>query len=441
MNFKFKSFYYKVWIYLPILILIGIITFLYVVYSATFLIPLLNNDYAYDKSITTADATQPTFLLTMKKVTLYANVFVETMRPGATNTNTGMPSEEEKGWIYFAFLHVFLLIMLTGFVRTVVTDPGRVPPDWNKKQDETVQMYRRQANADARTAILKTEPLIRRHIKFSSKGARDVVLDAQREIGTPESAKSKVSKHTDAQLQAEEKSPLINSGIQSGEANIETAVDLKIDDMTPGNPGGDEVLSERAFQEKYGYDTQKEAENIFSRLMQENSVRMCNHCNQNKPERTHHCRQCNACTLRMDHHCPWVNNCVGFYNYKYFMIMLIYSVLALWFLVFTYTEVVGDVILNYEVGTSMLFVIVLMYMLALTLATIVTLFLGFHFWLIYQGRTTLEHCEKAKKVRYGGGCWENYVAVFGTNYLLWPLPFGVNPEGKGVEFKMIPKNA
>ena len=54
------------------------------------------------------------------------------------------------------------------------------------------------------------------------------------------------------------------------------------------------------------------------------SYRYCKYCKCIKPPRSHHCSISGKCILNMDHFCPWMNNCVGYYNYRYFVLFLIY---------------------------------------------------------------------------------------------------------------------
>eukprot|EP00494_Astrolonche_serrata_P025905 UN26166 len=59
-----------------------------------------------------------------------------------------------------------------------------------------------------------------------------------------------------------------------------------------------------------------------------NRIPRCLKCNELKPDRCHHCSVCGTCVLKMDHHCPWVANCVGYYNHKYFVLFLTYTVIG-----------------------------------------------------------------------------------------------------------------
>lgn len=51
-------------------------------------------------------------------------------------------------------------------------------------------------------------------------------------------------------------------------------------------------------------------------------MNLCTYCEVIKSETSFHCLFCGKCTELFDHHCPFINNCLGYRNYKFFLIFI-----------------------------------------------------------------------------------------------------------------------
>ncbi|PHJ21953.1 cell cycle regulator with zn-finger domain-containing protein [Cystoisospora suis] len=151
----------------------------------------------------------------------------------------------------------------------------------------------------------------------------------------------------------------------------------------------------------------------------------------------------------MDHHCPWIDNCVGWRNHKSFLLSVFYSSLLCIYLGATMFESVERAINATSVEFSTLFLLLFGETLDFFLSIIVTGFFVFHLYLMLNGMTTIEFCEKQyrwranrehegeEETRYQSvwdrGAWKNFNDTFGSNPLLWFLPIDNRP-GNGINF-------
>ncbi|XP_076876433.1 palmitoyltransferase ZDHHC20-A isoform X2 [Brachyhypopomus gauderio] len=158
------------------------------------------------------------------------------------------------------------------------------------------------------------------------------------------------------------------------------------------------------------------------------AIRYCDPCQVIKPDRCHHCSTCDQCVLKMDHHCPWVNNCVGFSNYKFFVLFLAYSMLYCVFIAASVLQYFIKFWTNQLSETSAKFhVLFLFFVAAMFFISILSLF-TYHMWLVAKNRTTIE-AFRAPVFRQGPdkngftlGFRKNFTEVFGDRRKCWFLP-------------------
>jgi len=179
------------------------------------------------------------------------------------------------------------------------------------------------------------------------------------------------------------------------------------------------------------------------------AIRYCEKCLCIKPDRCHHCSVCEQCTLKMDHHCPWINNCVGFHNYKYFILFLLYALsycltisattarhfLTIWLFK---EDSEGDSLQD-RLGSAKYHVLFVFFVSILFSLSISSLF-WYHIWLLWHNRSTLEQFRApvfennvSDPDGWSLGSLGNVREVFGENPLLWLLPVNT-VMGDGIRF-------
>jgi len=197
--------------------------------------------------------------------------------------------------------------------------------------------------------------------------------------------------------------------------------------------------SEEEWKDTLGKVGNKMGCNTKQRSVQ-GALRYCEKCECIKPDRAHHCSVCEQCILKMDHHCPWVNNCVGFRNYKFFMLFLCYALLYCIFIAATsaryFVRFWSD---SLSIGTSKYHIIFVFLVSVLFTISIFSLF-WYHVYLVTQNRSTLEQFrapvfedQATDKEGWSLGSFNNFKEVFGMNPLLWPFPVS-SSVGDGLSF-------
>jgi len=192
--------------------------------------------------------------------------------------------------------------------------------------------------------------------------------------------------------------------------------------------------------------------------------RSCHKCSQLgivKPDRAHHCSQCRRCVLKMDHHCPFVANCVGFYNYKYFLLFLTYTALTAVYVAITTAPGIFPLIThhaaansNSDRGTNGVVVglavggseedvpVLISFIMGAVFGAGIGLFAGTHYVYVFTNQTTIEALEKRRRGYtnvYNVGFAKNWRQVFGERPAFWMLPIG-HGVGDGLYFEKRPND-
>ena len=178
----------------------------------------------------------------------------------------------------------------------------------------------------------------------------------------------------------------------------------------------------------------------------------CPFCQHNSPPRSFHCHICDTCILKRDHHCIFGGKCIGYKNYRFYIMMVIYLWIgAVYANIYHFEYVHGKaggfkmatfftmfmpfIMLIFGYATGYQFYVLFLAGVSIFSLLLFTGLLYHQIRLISKGQVTYE--RKRGKLEYNLGLIENIKDVLGTRwYIAWISPFIPSPlPGDGVVFR------
>uniref|UniRef100_A0A6B2LFU5 Palmitoyltransferase n=1 Tax=Arcella intermedia TaxID=1963864 RepID=A0A6B2LFU5_9EUKA len=155
------------------------------------------------------------------------------------------------------------------------------------------------------------------------------------------------------------------------------------------------------------------------------TLQYCPTCEMPRPPRSSHCKDLGRCILRYDHFCPWIANAVGLQNHKYFILLIIYAMIAssLEQLVMVFLMINYDVKLHW----SVLAFFIENGMVSLSIFLLVVLTLAFQAYNIttkeFYAWRNRPGASSSILIKYDKGFYSNFVQIMGPDPVSWWSPF------------------
>uniref|UniRef100_A0A0R3W4J2 Palmitoyltransferase n=1 Tax=Taenia asiatica TaxID=60517 RepID=A0A0R3W4J2_TAEAS len=153
-------------------------------------------------------------------------------------------------------------------------------------------------------------------------------------------------------------------------------------------------------------------------------IRVCPTCSLIKPDRCHHCSTCEWYSS-----CDLIDNCVGFHNYKYFVVFLLWGFLYCLYIVCTTVVYFIDFWQNLQDMPPARYNFLFLFFIAIMFGFAQSILLFYHFYLLSRNRTTLEGFRSptfrgsgVDKRGFDLGWLQNWQEVFGDNVGLALVP-------------------